>query len=368
AEEIAPAPHEANPKKGKGKKLALHARTHWRTVHRHLCEDVYRIEDPAEFFFVMSQCVAILKRFRRAGFLHRDISPGNFLVHCCFKDRRLPPPDGDLSKKFIVKVADLEYAKGYETVSRHDPLTGTSYYLAVEVQRRKHLFTDKYDYEATSLGSFFFAYNFYHDVESVLWMAIDYVVRRVPSAPIQSATAVSDQPSGQPADDPERQLHKLAASISKYAAKIFTSNVFGTEERQSLITDAASHKRFAQLLKSTHGNESIITQRFPGLMRHLLEMYLLAEKEKVPDGHDELPTLRFDPQAFSDRLYDTLYKAFDEISRHFQQHPQSFLLTKDLLAPKKKKASSKRTRDRDIEHHSDDAPPAQKRSRQTSKR
>ncbi|KAL1740369.1 hypothetical protein HDZ31DRAFT_76937, partial [Schizophyllum fasciatum] len=367
AEEIAPAPHEANPKKGKGKKLALHARTHWRTVHRHLCEDVYRIEDPAEFFFVMSQCVAILKRFRRAGFLHRDVSPGNFLVHCCFKDRRLPPPDGDFSKKFIVKVADLEYAKGYDTVSRHDPLTGTSYYLAVEVQGRTHLFTDQLHFDADSLGDLFFAYNFYHDVESVLWMAIDYVVRRVPSTPIRTAPAVCGQSPDQTDGDMEKHLHKLAAKIAKYAAKIFTSNIRGTQERKLLISKSTYNLRFADLLQMTHGDGSVIAQQLPDMMQLLMQMYARLEQEKVPHG-SKPATLRFDEKAFDDKLYHTIFKAFNEISRHFQQHPQSFLLTKDLLAPKKKKASSKRTRDRDNEHHSDDAPPAQKRSRQTSKR
>ena len=47
--------------------------------------------------------------------MHRDISPGNFLLYF--------PKCGDAMRKFIVKIADLEYAKLYETVSRSDPIT-----------------------------------------------------------------------------------------------------------------------------------------------------------------------------------------------------------------------------------------------------
>ncbi|KAL1749038.1 hypothetical protein HDZ31DRAFT_59632 [Schizophyllum fasciatum] len=347
---------------------ALRAYSHRRTVHKHFCVDVYQIGDPAEFFFVLSQCIAILKRFRGAGYLHRDISPGNFLVHYLIP-RHLPPPEGDFSKKFVVKIADLEHAKPYMKISRRDPTTGTAYYAAVEVQGREHLFNVTTDYFAPSLGALFFAANFYHDVESVLWMAIDYVVHRIPFATVKTVTAAEDTASNDNTVDKvdDSKARALAERLSSYASRIFTTDIRGTPDRTRLIKDVTRHREFFDLLSCAYGRSSVLTRFIPGLMRILLEVYVDLEKEVVPEG--TTPTLRFDAKLFVDRIYDAMYQAFGQISHHFQQHSTRLIPTADILAPLKDEKPSKRSRD-DLDEElagldAEDAPPQKKRFRQS---
>ncbi|KAI4518236.1 hypothetical protein K525DRAFT_272862 [Schizophyllum commune Loenen D] len=97
--------------------LQLHGKVRIESIYDELCEDMYHVDDPAEYFCALSICVKILSYLRRAGYLHRDISPGNFLLYF------LARQETNVSKRFVVKIADLEYAKEYLTVSRHDPIT-----------------------------------------------------------------------------------------------------------------------------------------------------------------------------------------------------------------------------------------------------
>ncbi|KAL1724648.1 hypothetical protein EV714DRAFT_278427 [Schizophyllum commune] len=83
-------------------KLRLHGKVRIESIYDELCEDMYRVEDPAEYFYALSECVKILSYLRRAGYLHRDISPGNFLLYLLARQSK------DVSKRFIVKIADLD--------------------------------------------------------------------------------------------------------------------------------------------------------------------------------------------------------------------------------------------------------------------
>ncbi|KAL1749056.1 hypothetical protein HDZ31DRAFT_71147 [Schizophyllum fasciatum] len=118
--------------------LQLLGRKHCRTLYDHVCIDLYKVHDPAVFFFALERTVFVLSWLRRIGWLHRDISPGNVMLRCLSTDLNRP-----LCERYVVKIADLEYCREYSRISRHDPITGTGDYMAVEAQLRKHFFHNR---------------------------------------------------------------------------------------------------------------------------------------------------------------------------------------------------------------------------------
>ncbi|KAL1705089.1 hypothetical protein EV121DRAFT_258986 [Schizophyllum commune] len=338
---------------------ALHARKHCRTVHMHLCQDLYKISDPTEFFFALGQCIAILKRFRRIGYLHRDVSPGNFLLYCLPQSCGHPPPDGGLAKKFMVKVSDLEYSKPYSVISQHDPLTGTAYYTAVEVQHRHHLFHYSADFDETKkhLATLFFAFNFYHDVESVLWMAIDFILRRFPDTTTRTY----------------RSRCEIAKKLSAYAARIFRPEMRPVDAREALIWGRDSIIDLSALLAQAYGKDSIVAQRIKDIVIALSQAYQQVESVQV--RLEDVPTarLRFEASAFTDTIYDVMHRGFRDISLHFQQHPVKFLLTKDLVEATRAGTTRKRTRRDDVQEKGSaseavgSSPRPRKRTRQATR-
>ncbi|KAL1720975.1 hypothetical protein EV715DRAFT_195940, partial [Schizophyllum commune] len=159
--------------------LRLHGKKHCRTIYSQICIDLYAVDDPALFFHALSQISKILRYLKGAGYLHRDVSPGNFLLYRKASDgasgseqRRL------VLDEWVAFITDLEYARPYTGGTGHDPITGTSHYIAVEVQRQTHLFLPEIFGDVLQ-GAESFAFNFYHDLESVIWMALDFAFCKI---------------------------------------------------------------------------------------------------------------------------------------------------------------------------------------------
>ncbi|KAL1756200.1 hypothetical protein FB107DRAFT_211894, partial [Schizophyllum commune] len=154
-----------------GSRLARIAsgRKHCRTLHGEYCETLWRVDDPATFFFALYQVIQVLDKMRRAGYVHRDVSLGNIMLQC------MDTSSTNLSERYITKLADLEYARAYDKIA-NDRGVGTSVFMAVEVQAQEHIFASCREEELLTHN--YFAYNPLHDVESALWCAIYFALRR----------------------------------------------------------------------------------------------------------------------------------------------------------------------------------------------
>ncbi|PSR78403.1 hypothetical protein PHLCEN_2v7417 [Hermanssonia centrifuga] len=140
-------------------------RKHVRTIFKHVCQSMYELSDWDTFVQCMRHLIKGLDYMRRAGWVHRDISGGNCLWDPASRQG---------------KLADLEYARPYkhESLLPHEARTGTPAFMAVEYQMRKYLYsvTAPLDniYDLSSKGEsvkrLTFTYNFYHDLESLIWL------------------------------------------------------------------------------------------------------------------------------------------------------------------------------------------------------
>ncbi|KAF8909067.1 hypothetical protein CPB85DRAFT_1455900 [Mucidula mucida] len=131
-----------------------------------------------------SQLVYGLDYMRLAGFIHRDISPGNCLLY--MEDRH-------------IKISDLEYARRYDSQCESPvpriPFLGYSRIYGRRISVFMASFvppavtTPKYrsvdDIEADKKKQpkkhSWFRFNFLHDLESVLWILLSHLLTTIPS-------------------------------------------------------------------------------------------------------------------------------------------------------------------------------------------
>ncbi|KAF8868836.1 hypothetical protein CPB85DRAFT_1361542 [Mucidula mucida] len=132
-------------------------RIHRRIVFEEVCCTLYKVLSYADFTKGVAQLVY-------AGFVHRDISPGNCLIY-----------NGQ------TKISDLEYARPYAA-----PGHG-----AAPLTRGTHLF----DHHPSPVTIFlfpgeappptptpWFKFNFLHDLESVIWIYLWFLLDTLPEA------------------------------------------------------------------------------------------------------------------------------------------------------------------------------------------
>ncbi|KAL1704433.1 hypothetical protein EV121DRAFT_174505, partial [Schizophyllum commune] len=310
----------------------LHPKKHARTVYEQLCIDLYKVPEPKLFFHALGQGIKILRYLKLAGYVHRDISPGNFLLHYLKAKGRLP--DTNLSETacedWVTILSDLEYARPFLGGSGHDPITGTSFYVATEVQSRKYAFPPSVQpvldlnaaiTPATSSDSempFHFAFNFYHDAESVLWMAFDFVTRRIPSKKRDMIMA-----SGKRAID---ELYDLSIDM-------FTSNINGSRERTEFLEKPTRIEQLRKTLMEIYGP---VCQVY----NVAVLMNLMAKAYKDLEGTTSEGLLlkngrrAFDPKLFIDTIYNQMEQVFTSLSEYYadEANADTFVSVYEILA------------------------------------
>ncbi|KAH6918169.1 hypothetical protein BKA70DRAFT_1246443 [Coprinopsis sp. MPI-PUGE-AT-0042] len=116
-------------------KVKLTPRCHRRMLTKELCIPLYTMCDPfprdsppaklRDFFQVAADLSTGLRLFKKAAFMHRDISGGNCMAYW--------DPD---RAKWMAKLHDCEYGKTYNSMSASDPITGTVIFSPVETKLR----------------------------------------------------------------------------------------------------------------------------------------------------------------------------------------------------------------------------------------
>ncbi|TRM62900.1 hypothetical protein BD626DRAFT_432263 [Schizophyllum amplum] len=286
------------------KPLHLHGKKHARTLYEQLCLDLYKVDDPAFFFWALSQIVTILRYMKLAGFLHRDGSPGNYLLHFLGLGKAPRSTAGTKREDWIAIMSDLEYARPYFGGTGHDPLTGTAYYVAGEVQDHKyHFYPMSIDAKRPD-ASPFFAFNFYHDLESVMWMALAFVIRSV------SEKKLNDEVEGIP----------VTETLQNFAAEMFLPNIDGDGSRWQYIKDPEMTRKLGDFLKQIYHDSPIPELR--ELIFDLNRAYVALEASADTPGI-QLNNGRkaYDPALFKDDVYDKFEAVFLRISNHFAGLP-----------------------------------------------
>ncbi|TRM65723.1 hypothetical protein BD626DRAFT_397737 [Schizophyllum amplum] len=288
--------------------LQLHGRKHCRTLYTEVCVDLYKVDDPALFFFALEESVFTISWLRRVDSMHRDMSPGNTMLwQLAAADESNSPSKKPLCERYVTKMADLEYLKDYDKISMHDPITGTGDYMAIEVSHRMHLF---YDSGLSGLlARRYFSYNFLHDLESILWMALDFVMHRMPrDRLLDKATWAT--------------CREHAVCMVSHANRLFVNTTEPVSARELLIKDVEASEELKETLASVYGLESPLVA-LADLLPTLRRTYKTVEDSTIvphgstrnaPQVTERMAASLFHANA---KIYDDARKVFRDIITHY---------------------------------------------------
>ncbi|KAG9018847.1 hypothetical protein FRB90_008960 [Tulasnella sp. 427] len=194
----------------------------YRVVFRDVCEALHDVRRLRDVGTALQDCVFGLQLMFVAGWVHRDISSGNLYA------RRV-------GNEVQGILADLEYAKLFEPEppnSSSDPKTGTAYFMAVEIHKQipfartrskpsvppSNVVPVKHEAQPTThvCGVI---HNFQHDLESIFWVLLWTMLRRVPLR--------------LPEDSGRHETFMMAAKAE--ISTIFQDNTAPSIQRENLI-------------------------------------------------------------------------------------------------------------------------------------
>ncbi|KAF9230900.1 hypothetical protein BU15DRAFT_83049 [Melanogaster broomeanus] len=143
------------------KSEVVHHKIHFRAVFAELGEPIHTLKKLDEVLETLEHALKGLEYMHRAGWVHRDISSGNVL-RCNHQS----------------KIADLEYAKSLTASGEsHDVRTGTTDFMACEVEGHRYLFFKRRPtvvisakYAPVPPEDQPFRFNPLHDLESWWWI------------------------------------------------------------------------------------------------------------------------------------------------------------------------------------------------------
>uniref|UniRef100_D8QAJ3 Fungal-type protein kinase domain-containing protein n=1 Tax=Schizophyllum commune (strain H4-8 / FGSC 9210) TaxID=578458 RepID=D8QAJ3_SCHCM len=283
------------------------------TVYKEVCVDLYKLEDPSVQFFALSKVAEILSWWKRIGVVHRDPSPGNFLV-------QLPDHEDAGIHECIVKITDLESMQFYDDLGPWDCYTGTDYYMAIEAQAGRHLFCPP-DVPPSLLALNHYNHSPYNDLEPILWMALDYVTKRA------DGHLIGDSPSA-----------SLLASLRyqlAYRDLIFTTYT-GSETRTRLMQgDPTECEMLRATLVRTYGARSPVPH-LVDLIYAMAKAYRHAQRSAIDEeleagvpregvAHKRLPL-----KCFRSWIYQEIEKGLAAISRYYETLGSSLMRLEDL--------------------------------------
>ncbi|KAG8993787.1 hypothetical protein FRB90_000608 [Tulasnella sp. 427] len=196
----------------------------YRVVFKDLCEALHDIRRLRDVGTVLMDCVLGLQLMFVAGWVNRDISSGNLYA------RRV-------GTEVEGVLADLEFAKRFEPErpnSSSDPKTGTAYFMAVEIHKQlpfaitgsrppNNVVPVKHKAKPTTLLRGVI-HNFQHDLESIFWVLLWTLLRRVPL--------------GLPEDSRQQETFMKAAKAEISA--IFQDSTVPSVQREALIVSEAA--------------------------------------------------------------------------------------------------------------------------------
>ncbi|KAF9010406.1 hypothetical protein BDZ89DRAFT_1078134 [Hymenopellis radicata] len=339
-------------------------RTHRRIVFSEECQTLYAVDDYGHFALGLAQLVYGLDYMRLAGFIHRDISPGNCLL---FMTER------------HIKISDLEYARRYDSQCQSSlPLTGTPGFMAIEYQALRHYFIKGPDVSMEMYESMedvrdeqedqqnsWFQFNFLHDLESVLWILLSHLLTTVPNC--------------LHADDKDTvKRHKAVLGLYD---ELFDGSLQGSVERQGFIRNItepvkggfSNAKRVLEALYEK-ANASPLCEIMTAF-RYLVRCGYTRVESTVPRVAAGQTSPYWDPVHFKHKFYLDIHDLF--MGMHHAMADVGYRAVKEL--DKKEKAAgeqdpppppppAERNADTPAEHESSDqlAPnpgPAPSRSR-----
>ncbi|KDQ23075.1 hypothetical protein PLEOSDRAFT_1108708 [Pleurotus ostreatus PC15] len=169
----------------------------------------------------------------------------------------------------IGKIPDLEYCRPYEDSKPNEPITGTPYFLPTEYSTQTYqFFPPENDGPAQKVS-----FNFYHDLESLIWVYIWFLFNHVPTSLLVA----------------DKGLQKAAKSLQASASSWFASEFWA-------MTGTSPGPWLEQV------QTVVIRQSFASAQREL--------QKQEPDKH----TRRWPRELFK----DTPYTGFrDYIAKHF---------------------------------------------------
>ncbi|KAL1705094.1 hypothetical protein EV121DRAFT_204324 [Schizophyllum commune] len=140
------------------------------------------VKDPALVFYALSECTKTLNDLRRDGYVLQAVGKDSIMVRA--KADNTPSDLKDFASRYTVELAIDgcdRYVPSAHAITEPLRTQGHPYFIPLEVATRQHQFVkNKSDAPFTSR---FFARNPFHDLESVLWIALYTLLPFSPLSP-----------------------------------------------------------------------------------------------------------------------------------------------------------------------------------------
>lgn len=269
-----------------------------------------------------------MRCLRRAGYLHRNVSPGNFLLN--YNKEELPSlEDASKTKREdrATVVPDLEYSRPFLGGFEHDPITVRQllvsrystrrmsdnikqpdpYYTAVEVQCGTYQFKPRqksFRDGPRSLALKCFAFNPYHDLESSLWMAFEFVIRRAPQKIIDSAVSFSGRSAKEILQEHAQKMLGVPEAGANLPRWEYLMN---DDAMEALDTD----------LRLIYGKRHPVLGLVDCLLALREAYWTLEDSVDTPTVQLDNGHHAFDLALFNDAVYDTLQATYLAISDYY---------------------------------------------------